>query len=102
MQSVKWQGSAWWVDPARWIDGRDGFERPTEREAIERVRQEAQRRRRPLLRVIVTLERWYHDCHPEVIPFVRMQLIARRLDMSIYQVADALTEAAHLLEAGAL
>ncbi len=102
MQRMNWKGSAWWVDPARWVDSKESTHRPTETEAIGRVRQQAKHRRRPLLRVIVTLERWYHDHHPEVIPFVRLQLIARRLDMSVYQVADALSEADRLIDAGAL
>lgn len=102
MNSMNWHGSAWWVDPALWVDEPTGRGRPTEEEALGRIRREAMRQRRPLLRVIVALERWYHDCHPQVIPFVRMQLIARRLDMSVYQVADALNEATRLIEAGAL
>jgi hypothetical protein len=102
MKTLNWHGSAWWIDPALWASEPGYPHRPTEDEALGRIRQEATRRRRPLLQVIVALERWYHDCHPQVIPFVRLQLIARRLDMSVYQVADALTEASRLIEAGAL
>lgn len=102
MTNMNWQGSGWWVDPALWMNERSSVERPTEEEALRRIQRQAARRRRPLLRVIVALERWYHDCYPQVIPFVRIQLIARRLDMSVYQVADALSEAAQLIEAGVL
>lgn len=101
MQRIKWQGSGWWVDPARWPeDVSTAPLRPTEESAIRQVRQQAQQRRLPLLRVIVLLDRWYHDVHPEVIPFVRLQLIAQRLDMSLYQVSDALYEANRLMEIG--
>lgn len=102
MFNINWPGSAWWVDPKCWTDEDSGPSlRPTEQAALGRIRRQAQQRRLPLLRVIVTLERWYHDIHPEVIPFVRIQLIARRLDMSIYQVSDALHEANRLIEMGA-
>jgi hypothetical protein len=103
MGVTSWQGGAWWVNPALWADQGEGpVARPTERVAVERVLRQAQARRRPLLRVIIALERWYHDRHPEVIPFVRLQLIARRLDMTIYQVDNALQEADRLIEMGRL
>ena len=56
MNSIHWNGSAWWVDPARWINDHDDIHRPTEQEALGRIRRQASQRRRPLLRVIVTLE----------------------------------------------
>lgn len=103
MQETNWTGAAWWVDATLWENSADrGPHRPTEQMAIAQVRRQAGARRRPLLRVIVMLERWYHDRHPEVIPFARLQLIARRLDMTIYQVDAALHEADLLAEAGGL
>lgn len=103
MKRVDWQGSAWWVDPKLWRNGFENeVERPTESLAVGNVFKQACIQRRPLLRVIVTLERWYHDMHPEVIPFVRLQLIARRLDMTIDQVDTALHEANGLFEVGLL
>lgn len=104
MNRPTWRGAAWWVEPALWETGTDeeGIHRPTEALVFARIRRQAQVRRRPLLRVVVMLERWYHDYHPEVIPFVRLQLIARRLDMTVYQVGAALHEAERLLEMGAL
>jgi hypothetical protein len=101
MKRIHWQGSAWWVDPSRWADDATAaIVRPTEDTAIQQIRQQAEQRRLPLLRIIVMLEHWYHDVHPEIIPFVRLQLIAQRLDMSLYQVSDALHEATRMMESG--
>ena len=92
----------WWANPRLWYDDEEPgiVDRPAERAAIRCVRRQAARRRLLLLRLIVALERWSHDHHPQVSPFVRIHLIARRLDMTPYQVSDALQEAAQLMDAG--
>lgn len=103
MRRCKRSAWAWWANPRLWHDDAGdggGVERPAERAALQRVRRQAARRRLLLLRLIVALDRWYHDNHPQIIPFVRIHLIARRLDMTPYQVSDALQEAARLMDAG--
>lgn len=88
----------WWISPMAWDDVYASVViRPTERAAVTNVRRQARREWPALVRAIAALDRWYAANAQQIASVVRVDLIARRLGCTKWQVRDALDEADAML-----
>lgn len=88
----------WWIQLPLWNDDYASVViRPTERAAVTNVRRQARREWPALVRAIAALDRWYAEARQGIPSIVRIDLIARKLEVTRYQVRDALDEADAML-----